>query len=218
MIKAALFFKAILLAFSLLVVGANATPTNPRVAATFSFVSMGDGQDEYTNLPNTTNQIATLSSDLIIFNDDLEDNGVVSSEINERAASLKPAGIFNHTFPVRGNHDDYVAGSEAAWENYYENSPSIRVFPVGVTNYVSLNSSSDYLSNSFIYGNSIFNGLDVPGNANLLTSKQLTFLDSRLIYAESHVVSTATAPSTTAITAKTPNPSVTYQKERINRI
>jgi hypothetical protein len=54
-----------------------------------------------------------------------------------------------------------------------------------VTNYVPLNPSSYYLNYSFIYGNAMFIGLDVPGDVDLLTSEQLAFLDARLTYAES---------------------------------
>ena len=59
-----------------------------------------------------------------------------------------------------------------------------------MANKVALNSSSDNLVYSFDYGNSIFIGLDVPGDvggtggSQLLTDAQLTFLDHRLTYAE----------------------------------
>jgi hypothetical protein len=167
---------------------ANITTTSstPAVNPTaFSFVSMGDGQAESANFTLTVNQIASIQPNFVIFNGDLEDNGVLASEINPMTTALKNAGIFNKTFLVRGNHDDHVSGSAALWESYFETSPNIRVLPNGVTEYVSLNTSSDNLNYSFIYGNSMFIGLDVPGDVSLLTSAQLTFLDVRLTYAES---------------------------------
>ena len=186
MIKASVFFAASLLATILFVVRAPSTLTNRRSTTdTFSFVSMGDGQAEAANFATTVNQIATLQPDLVIFNGDLESNGVVSTEMNPMVTAIKNAGLFNQTFLVRGNHDNQVNGSSTLWESYFETSPNIKVLPAGVTNYVSLNSSSDYLNYSFIYGNAMFIGLDVPGDVSLLTSTQLTFLDTRLIYAES---------------------------------
>ncbi len=104
--------------------------------------------------------------------------------MNPMTNALKSAGLFNQTFLVRGNHDDHVSGSAALWESYFETAPNIRSYPAGVSNYVSLNSNSDNLTYSFIYGNSIFIGLDVPGDADLLTSAELSFLDSRLTFAE----------------------------------
>jgi hypothetical protein len=164
--------------------GGSLSPTITPEASTFNFASMGDGQAEAANFTATSNQIATLHPDLVIFNGDLEDNGVVSSEMNPMTAALKKAGIFNSTFLIRGNHDDHVIGSASLWESYFEAVPNVKTLPAGVTDYMSLNSSSDYLNYSFIYGNAMFIGLDVPGDVDLLTSAELSFLDGRLAYAE----------------------------------
>ena len=162
---------------------ATVMPTvNP---APFSFVSMGDAQAESANFTLTVNQIKTLNPNFVIFNGDLENDGVWSSEMNPMVNDLKNAGLYNQSFLVRGNHDDHISGSSALWESYFETAPNIRVLPTGVTNYVSLNSSSDNLNYSFVYGNAMFIGLDVPGDVDLLTSAQITFLDARLTYAES---------------------------------
>ena len=147
---------------------------------------MGDAQAEVTNFTLTVNQISTLHPNFVIFNGDLENNGVSANEINPMTTALKNAGLFNQTFLVRGNHDNHVSGSAALWESYFETSPNIRTYPAGVSNYVSLNSNSDKLSYSFIYGNSMFIGLDVPGDADLLTFAELSFLDSRLLDAENN--------------------------------
>ncbi len=152
----------------------------------FSFASMGDGQDEEANFPNTTNQIASLHPAFVIFNGDLENDGVTSSEMNGMVAGLRSAGIFNQTFLVRGNHDDQQSGSAALWESYFSTSPNVKTLPDGVTNYVAFDFSSTYLTYSFDYGNSRFIGLDVPGDATLMTTAEYTFLDQRLTDAESN--------------------------------
>ncbi len=187
MYKTIFLTVASLLAAILLIVG---LPFMSKVRASsveaFSFASMGDGQAKSANFTTTVNQIASLHPDLVIFNGDLENNGVTSTEMAPMIAAIKNAGLFDQTFLVRGNHDNVISGSAALWENYFETPPNVKVLPAGVTEYVSLNSSSDYLIYSFIYGNAMFIGLDVPGNiVTYLTSAQLTFLDTRLTYAES---------------------------------
>ena len=93
--------------------------------------------------------------------------------------------LYNETFIVRGNHDNHLGGSAGLWESYFETAPNTKVLPPGVTNYVSLNASNDYLNYSLVYKNAMFVGLDVPGDVGLLTSTQLTFLDNRLAHGES---------------------------------
>ncbi len=163
------------------------SPTNTPslVPGSFTFASTGDGQDEAANFPNTTNAIAALHPDLVIFNGDLEQDGVKASEMNEMVAGLKSAGIFNQTFLVRGNHDDHQSGSAGLWESYFSTEPNIKVPPAGVSNYVAINSSSTYLTYSFDYENSRFIGVDSPGDADSITNAEYTFMDQRLTDAES---------------------------------
>ena len=66
----------------------------------------------------------------------------------------------------------------------FGNLPEYTTRPAYVANKVALNSSSDNLTYSFDYGNSIFIGLDVPGDIYLLTQAEVDFLDARLTYAE----------------------------------
>jgi predicted phosphodiesterase len=112
---------------------------------------MGDAQGNSAKFTTTVNQISTLHPDLVIFNGDLENDGVRSTEMNLMVSVIKNAGLFNQTFLVRGNHDDHVIGSVALWEKYFETSPNKKILPAGVTDYVSLNSSSDYLEYRFIF-------------------------------------------------------------------
>ncbi len=189
MSKKTVFFVAFLLMFSLFLSATGTLPVSAAVlpdnlASSFRFASIGDSQAEPERFSTTLNQISTLNPAFVIFNGDLENDGVNSHEMDPMIDALKDANLFRNTFLVRGNHDDEVSGSAALWEKYFETAPNTRVLPDGVTNYVSLNSNSDYLSYSFNYGNSIFIGLDDPGNVNSLTTTLLNFLDSRLTYAE----------------------------------
>jgi parallel beta-helix repeat (two copies) len=163
-------------------VDSNVAAAGPTV---FSFASIGDAQAEAGNFTATLNQIGSLNPDLVLFNGDLENNGVTSAEMDPMITALKNANLYNKTFLVRGNHDDTVSGSAALWESYFESAANIKTLPIGVTDYVSLDSSSDYLNYSYIYGNAMFVGLDVPGDVDLLTTDQLNWLDARLTYAES---------------------------------
>jgi hypothetical protein len=187
MVKTSILSIASLLATILFLVFAPLPSTKPGSAAdAFSFASMGDGQANAAKFTITVNQIASLHPDFVIFNGDLENNGVISTEMNPMIDALRNAGLFDQTFLVRGNHDNVISGSAGLWESYFETPPNVKVLPAGVTEYVSLNSNSDQLVYSFIYGNAMFIGLDVPGNAiTYLTSAQITFLDARLTYAES---------------------------------
>ena len=148
----------------------------------FRFVTWGDAQDESGNLSTTAAQAASLNPAFTLFNGDLENEGVLTDRMDSMTAAF--GSLYPETFLVRGNHDDHVSESAGLWEDYF--TALNRSLPAGVTNYVGLNSSSTYLTYSFDYGNSRFIGVDVPGDADLLTGSQLTFLDSRLTDAENN--------------------------------
>ena len=149
----------------------------------FRFASMGDAHVETANFTQTVNQIRTLNPNLIIFNGDLENDGVVNTEMDPMINVI--GDLLNKTFLVRGNHDDHLSGSAALWENYFIGKyGTTRTLPAGASNYVAIDSSSTYLTYSFNYGNSIFIGLDSNQYGDPPTSAQLTFLDQRLTYAE----------------------------------
>jgi hypothetical protein len=154
--------------------------SSAEAAASFRFISWGDAQDSSTNLTNTVNQANALNPAFTIFNGDLENDGVV----NDRMTAMTGAfgSLYNSTFLVRGNHDDHVSGSAALWESFFETAN--RPLPAGVTNYVSMDASSTYLTYSFDYGNSRFIGLDAPGDFGIVTSAEFSFMDARLTDAE----------------------------------
>jgi hypothetical protein len=150
----------------------------------FTFASISDSHDEVVNFTDTINQIKSLNPNFIIHNGDFEDDGVATNQMIDMTAILKNENLFNNTFIVRGNHDDHVNGSAGLWENYFSTSPNIKTIPTDVKNYVGLNSNSTYLTYSFDYGNSRFIGVDVPGDADLISSAEYTFLNNRLTDAE----------------------------------
>jgi hypothetical protein len=161
--------------------------TLPPTQAAFSFISWGDAQDDGAHLPATSNQAAILNPTFTIFNGDLEDNGFNLTQMNVEISALngggsQPNGIFNKTFLVRGNHDNFKLGSAGQWENYFTSAN--RPLLPGVTHYVAIDTASTYLTYSFDYGNSRFIGVDVPGDADLLTAAEATFIDQRLTDAE----------------------------------
>jgi len=163
----------------------TATPTMDF--SSFSFISWGDAQNDGTHLPATSNQAASLNPAFTIFNGDLESEGFDQSQIEIEIEALNGGigidnGMFNKTFFVRGNHDDYTPGSADLWEEYF--TVADRSLPPGVTNYVAMNTSSTFLTYSFDYGNSRFIGVDVPGSIYELSIEELNFIDQRLTEAE----------------------------------
>ncbi len=105
---------------------------------------------------------------------------MTSAQMNGMVTAM--GSLYGKTFLIRGNHDDHVSGSSTLWESYF--TTANRPLPAGVTNYTAITASSKYLTYSFDYGNSRFIGVDVPGDADLLTSTEATFIDKRLTDAE----------------------------------
>ena len=162
------------------------TQTNTVNPNGFTFASLGDSQNGTSQLLSVDNAIAALNPNLVLFNGDLADSsGVTTSEMTSKTGVYKTTGLFDKTFFVRGNHDNNITGSANLWETFFSTYPNVKFLPNGVTNYVAIDSNSTYLTYSFIYQNSMFLGVDVPGDADLITSAQYTFLDQRLTYAES---------------------------------
>ena len=162
----------------------NQTAQNYTARPTsFTFGSFADLHAE-AYFERTADQLASLNPAVVIGVGDIEDDGFATTDMNAAVSVLKSENLYNKTFLVRGNHDDNLDGSAAGWESYFETSPNIPTRPAYVVNKVSLNSSSDNLTYSFDYGNSIFIGLDVPGDIYLLEQAEIDFLNARLTYAE----------------------------------
>jgi hypothetical protein len=166
------------------------TSTPSATPISFTFASLADSQAEVSAFTQTINQVKALNPKLIIFSGDYTNDGVYANdsdgEMNSMTTVLSNAGLFNNAFIVRGNHDDHQTGSYANWENYFTGKfGTSRSLPAGVTNYAVLDAGATYLTYSFDYANSRFIGVDVPGDADMLTTAEYNFLDARLTNAES---------------------------------
>jgi hypothetical protein len=158
-----------------------ATTINPEI---FNFALIGDTPVEAANFNLKVGQITSLSPNLIIFNGSLEVEGGVNAEINPMVTSIQNSSLFKKTFFGQFSYNAQLNESATPRAGISPSLLNIASLPAGVTDYISLDSGLDNLNYSFILGNSMFIGLDVPGDADLLTSNQLTFLDSRLTYGE----------------------------------
>jgi len=159
----------------------TSTPKPTSITTSFSFVTLSDAQDDGAVLPDTANQASALNPNFGIFIGDLESDGVTQTQMNAETSAL--GSLYPKMLFVRGNHDNHYDQSMTLWESYF--AIANRPLPAGVSNLTALDSNSTYLNYSFDYGNSRFIGLDVPGDADLLTSSELSFLDTRLTDAES---------------------------------
>lgn len=154
----------------------------PVNAYAFRFVSWADTKSAKSTLATLSNQIRALSLQPIftIYPGDLESSGFTSSGM----AAWKDAingysnnnGMFDITFAVRGNHDD---SNTSGWQNYFNFSGVAS--RVGTSNYKELDKNLTY---SFDYGNAHFIGVDVPGNASKITTRQTAWIDQDLTQAE----------------------------------
>jgi hypothetical protein len=130
---------------------APTTSTIPvSTAATFNFVSMRERQAETAGFTPTVDQVANLEPDPGVFIGDLENAGVISTEMNPMVTAIRNAGLFSPTFLVRGNRADERSGSATLFESYLETSPNVKVPISHVNDHGSLNSSMDYLNYSFL--------------------------------------------------------------------
>ena len=149
----------------------------------FTFVAWADTKSDTNVLKNLSNQIKTLNPALTIYPGDLESDGFTTAGMDawkNAANGGANNGIFDKTFPVRGNHDDHLSGSSGNWQNYF--NLSTQATRISAANYSAL---SDDLTYSFDYGNSRFIGIDVPGSVTLMSAAQIAWLDQRLTDAES---------------------------------
>ena len=157
----------------------------PPVSAqtVFNFVAWGDTKGDSNVLTNLSNQVKLLNPVFTIYAGDLESAGFTITGMNTWKNAINGGtnnGMFDKTFPVRGNHDDAVVGTSATgWQNYFDLASHVQ--RIGGTNYSALN---DDLTYSFDFGNSRIIGIDVPGNVTKMTAAQIFWLDERLTDAE----------------------------------
>lgn len=155
----------------------------PQKAYAFTFVAWGDNKTETDVLKALSVQVKSLNPNFTIFSGDLEENGFtqVGADAWKNAVDGgSDNGIFDITFPVRGNHDDNVWRSVSKWVEYHDISKIAET--VGAYNYSELNNNLTY---SFDYENSRFMGVDVVGDINILSNAQIAWIDRQLTDAES---------------------------------
>lgn len=145
----------------------------------FSFVAMTDTNGGNSTLSSLSTKAKAMGPAFGIFTGDLENDGVTASEMNPWISAM--GTMMPITFPVRGNHDDHLAGSLTAWDGFFNQSQTATT--VGATNYKSMSGYNDAVY-SFDYGNSHFIGFDVPGDVNELTSQMISWMDQDLTQAE----------------------------------
>ncbi len=85
-------------------------------------------------------------------------------------------GMAEIVFPLRGNHDEE---HPEQWQGFF--SVEEQANRLGMRNYSSLDED---LTFSFDYSNAHFVGIDVPGDVDLITERQIAFLDEDLSAAE----------------------------------
>lgn len=143
------------------------------------FIAWGDTKSDTNVLQNLSAQAKALNPSWTIYAGDLESSGFTSAGMNIWKAALNGGvnnGMYDITFPVRGNHD---ASNPSAWQGYFDLYATVQ--RIGATNYTFLD---DNLTYSFDYGITRIIGIDVPGNVTQMTSSQISFFDQRLTDAE----------------------------------
>ncbi len=96
-------------------------------------------------------------------------------------------GIFDITFPVRGNHEAYL--SKTGFQKWMaKNHPIAQVAKrIGASHFTSMPDHENRVY-SFDYGNAHFVGLDVLGGVSSLPKEQIAWLDKDLTAAEARHV------------------------------
>jgi hypothetical protein len=149
------------------------------INVSFRFVSWADTKSALDDLAALSNQALPLTPVLTIYEGDLESDGFTLSGMNAWKDAMNGYannGMFDKSFPVRGNHDSNDA---PGWQSYYDMATTAQ--NIGAVNYSALNEDLTY---SFDYGSAHFIGVDVLGSASNLSSEQVNWIDADLSAAE----------------------------------
>lgn len=155
-------------------------PTPVPQSDPFTFVSWADTKSGTAVLASISNQVKRINPAFTIYEGDLEDAGFTATGIAAWKTALNgnsSNGMFDITFPLRGNHD---TSNTSAWQAYFDVSGNST--RIGGKNFSVLSRNLTY---AFDYKNAIFIGIDIPGDAPIVTSSQIAYLDSTLTAAES---------------------------------
>jgi hypothetical protein len=123
--------------------------------------------------------VLTLNPAFTLYAGDGESEGFTIAGTNSFLAAIdgnSSNGVSARTFFVRGNHD---ALDTSGWQQYYELASVAGA--VGATHYSAFTPDLTY---SFDYKNSHFVAIDVPGDADVITPAQISWLDGDLAAAE----------------------------------
>jgi hypothetical protein len=188
--------RFLLYIFSVLVFSFLLFFASPKtVYAAFRFVAWADTKSARSQLAELSNMIVNnnLNPVFTIYPGDLESDGPTCAGLKAWKNAMngeRNNGIWDITFPTRGNHDrrpdvNYSGYCSSGvniqhWKDHFDLKNNAQ--KAGVSNYVE---DKEDLRYSFEYGNSIFIGLDVAGGITWLTAEDKTFLSSRLSNAES---------------------------------
>lgn len=159
--------------------GAPPPAPTPPPPSSFTFVVWADTRGNYSTLATLSAQADTHNPAFTLYAGDGESNGFSAAGTNVLMAAIdgnSSNGLSARTFIVRGNHDALDA---AGWQQYYDLVGVARA--VGATHYSAFTPDLTY---SFDYQNAHFVAIDVPGDADLITSAQTSWLDSDLAAAE----------------------------------
>ncbi|MBI5479663.1 MAG: metallophosphoesterase [Deltaproteobacteria bacterium] len=146
----------------------------------FRFVAWGDTKSGTSVLIDLSTQAKAFNPAFTLYAGDLVSSGFPTSSADAWKTAVNGAssnGMFDITFPVRGNHEG--SGSTSAWQAYFDLAGVAT--RVGATSYSELQAELTY---SFDYGNAHFVGVDVLGDATAMTSAELAWLDQDLTAAE----------------------------------
>ncbi|TET96704.1 MAG: hypothetical protein E3J30_11125, partial [Anaerolineales bacterium] len=96
--------------------------TGVKAASPFRFVSWADTKSAQDDLSTLSDQAVQLNPAFTIYPGDLEDRGFTISGMNAWKEAMDggdpaPNGMFDITFPVRGNHDD---NDTLDWQAYFD--------------------------------------------------------------------------------------------------
>lgn len=145
----------------------------------FRFVVWADTRGGNTTLAALSTQALTLNPAFTLYAGDGESQGFTIAGTNRFLSAIDGDarnGVSAKTFFVRGNHD---ALDTSGWQQHYELEAVAGA--VGATHYTAFTADLTY---SFDYQNSHFVGIDVPGDADIITPAQISWLDSDLATAE----------------------------------
>jgi hypothetical protein len=145
-----------------------------------TFIAWADTRSGNATLTQLSAQASTFNPVFTLFPGDLEPSGFTTTGMDAWKKAINgggSSGLFDLTFPLRGNHD---TSNVSGWQAYFDTQATAG--RVGAGQFSTLTSELTY---SFEYKNAVFIGIDVPGDVTMITAEQIAYLDGVLSAAES---------------------------------